>query len=616
MVAALHVTKTAEFIQHRSSKSSRKQRRKNLKLTSENKNIRFNFVEVEHGLACYVSGTGALVYSPEIEDTAQFLAIENHSPYWCRPFWGSSLSQLPAKVQALLIKKDDGYTYYLPICDSVFKTLIRGTSNGFEFCTYSNCNSVNECENQLAFIIVYGNEPLTLMKKGAKIATELLGNGLKLREEKSIPDIFNYIGWCSWDSMQIRVNHQGLIEKTREFKEKSVPIRFAIIDDMWADVPDLNTIPEDVDFGRMVQLMHASKMRSFDADPKRFPNGLKAAIDDIKAEGIDKVGIWFPTTGYWAGLMPDGIEAQIQKNNTITLENGQIIVAPNEEKAQRYFDNLCARTKEWGADFVKIDNQGMHQRYENIAPIGESARAIQNGIDQAADKYFNGALINCMGMPSECMFNRSSALSRCSDDFIPESKEWFAKNILQCSYNGLLQGQFYVNDWDMWWTDDAQAVKNSLCRAISGGPIYISDKIGRTNPDILKPLCLENGRIIRPDESATPTEDCLMQNPTKTQKIFKIRNRFGNKGVCAVFNINEKNDPVVGTLSPEEIGIPSGDYIWFEYFTKESGVLKEGEKINVSLKNNDVFRLYSFMPKTNENNEYTANTTLFMGVGL
>jgi len=213
------------------------------------------------------------------------------------------------------------------------------------------------------------------------------------------------------------------------------------------------------------------------------------------------------------------------------------------------------------------------------------------------------------------MFNRTSAVSRCSDDFIPESREWFAKNILQCSFNGLLQGQFYVNDWDMWWTDDEQAVKNSLCRAISGGPIYVSDKIGRTNPEILKPLCLEDGRIIRPDESATPTADCLMQNPTTTDKIFKIRNRIGENGVCAVFNINAENKPVSGTLTPTELGISDGDYVYYEYFTGQTGVLKMGEKLNITLTNNDDFRLYSFALKKGDSDEYTGRKDLFMGVG-
>jgi hypothetical protein len=214
------------------------------------------------------------------------------------------------------------------------------------------------------------------------------------------------------------------------------------------------------------------------------------------------------------------------------------------------------------------------------------------------------------------MFNRVSAVCRCSDDFMPESREWFAKNILQCAYNGLLQGQFYVNDWDMWWTDDEQAVKNSLCRAISGGPIYVSDKIGRTDPAILKPLCTEDGRIIRPDESATPTADCLTENPTLTDRIFKIRNRFGQRGVCAVFNIHAGNQSVSGTLSPCETGIGDGDYTYYEHFTKETGVLRAGECLQITLQNNDDFRLYSFVPTSECGDTYPGRTDLFMGVGI
>ena len=585
-----------------------------MKLNCNNGSFDFERVQIDGGYAYYVSGKGELVYSIDVEDTSEYMAIENHSPFWCRPFWGKSLSDLPEIVQALLIKNGDGYIYYLPVCDSVFKTVIRGKEDGFEFYTYSNCKTVTECKRQLVFVCLEGKEPLSLMKEGARAVCNLLDNGLKLREEKTVPEVFNYLGWCSWDSMQIRVNHEGLLEKAREFKSKNVPVHFAIIDDMWADVPHLNEIPAEADFRTMVINMHGSKMRSFAGDPKRFPDGMKAAVEDLKKEGIPAVGIWFPTTGYWAGLEPGESEAERQKANTVTLENGQIIVAPQKENAERYFDDFCSRVKEWGGDFVKIDNQGFHQRYENVAPIGESARAIQNGIDKAADKYFDGALINCMGMPSECMFNRTSAVSRCSDDFIPESREWFAKNILQCSYNGLLQGQFYVNDWDMWWTDDDQAVKNSLCRAISGGPIYVSDKIGRTNPEILKPLCLEDGRIIRPDESATPTADCLMQNPTTTDKIFKIRNRIGENGVCAVFNINAENNAVSGTLTPSELGIAEGDYIFYEHFTKQTGVVKAGECLNISLAHNDDFRLYSFVPKTDNCEEYTGRKDLFMGV--
>ena len=168
----------------------------------------------------------------------------------------------------------------------------------------------------------------------------------------------------------------------------------------------------------------------------------------------------------------------------------------------------------------------------------------------------------------------------------------------------------------MWWTDDEQAVKNSLCRAISGGPIYVSDKIGRTNPEVLKPLCLPDGRIIRADESATPTADCLTSDPTKSERIFKIRNRLGSCGVCAVFNINAENKTVSGTLLARETGIADGDCVYYEYFTKETGVLKAGQSLDITLDTNDDFRLYSFAPVSEYGEKYPGRTDIFMGVGI
>ena len=526
---------------------------------------------------------------------APYLAIENHSPFWCRPVWGNTLASLPERVQELLIREEDGYRAILPLCGDNFKTVICGTESGMAFRMYANA-PVTECKNQPAFLTMCGEHPLSLLKEIAKAAGDYLH--IPMRKDRPVADVFNTFGWCSWDAMQIRVSHRGMLEKAEEFREKNVPVQFAIFDDMWADVPALNEIPSDASFGEMVSRMHKSKLRRFEGDPVRFPSGMKAAIDDLRRAGIPNIGVWFPTTGYWAGLEPGSEIEQKESDNLMTTEAGQRIVAPEPDKAKSYFLDLCHTAKEWGADFVKIDNQGFHERYRKIAPIGQSAKAIQSAIDGATETCFDGALINCMGMPSECMFNRRSAISRCSDDFMPESREWFAKNILQCAYNGLLQGQFYVNDWDMWWTDDEQAVKNSVCRAISGGPIYVSDKIGRTRPKILKPLLLKNGRILRADESATPTEDCLLESPTLSDKIFKIRNRVGENGLIAAFNINKSDQPVSGAVSPENACLPTGIYGYYEYFTQTAGILHPGEEIPVSLENRDTFRLYTFAPLT------------------
>ena len=568
----------------------------------------WELLEAEGVTACRVSGTckegfdGAhsMRLHPEgFEEKNNFLAIVNHSPFWCSPAFGDDLSTLPhdeKPTQLLLLQGAETWHCFLPVCDDTYKTVIYGSEEGFDFCIYNNCAGLTECREQLAFVYGEGNDPYEVIRRCAKAVATLLDNGLRMREERNYPEIFEYLGWCSWDALQIRVSHEGLLEKVREFREKQVPIGFAIIDDMWADCPHLEEIPADATFREMVHEMHQSSMRSFQGSPKRFPKGIGAAVADMKEMGIPHVGIWFPTTGYWNALDPDGEAKELMAYLTHDRK-GRLVPDPTPEKVFGLYDLFCSRIRSWGCDFVKIDNQSFHGYFRGIKPIGQTARAFQTAIDSTTGSNFNGALINCMGMTSECMFNRrSSAVSRCSDDFMPESREWFAKNILQCAYNGLLQGQYYVNDWDMWWTDDEQAKKNSLCRAISGGPIYVSDKIGRTNPEILLPLILSDGRILRPDDSATPTLDCLIGNPTETGRIFKIRNRVGANGLVAVFNIDAQNRAVSGTLAPTETGVAGGDYAYYEYFTGEAGILHKGEKLEITLENNDTFRLYTFMP--------------------
>ena len=590
--------------------------------------IKLEYKETDGVVACFVSancdggfkGNESFVLIPEVQPMGEYLAIENHSPFWCRPAFGKDVKNLPERTMELLVKTENGYFCCLPVCADTFKTLIRQGEEGFELWSYTNIDGVKECDSQLAYVCGEGSDPHELLLCVARAAAKLLDNGLKMRGERVMPEIFKYFGWCSWDAMQIRVSHEGLLTKAREFKEKNVPVNFAIIDDMWADVPPLERVPDDMPFGDMVGVMHYSELKKFDGAPKRFPKGMNSAVADLK-EYIPHVGIWFPTTGYWRGFNRKGEEFEAHEEDLIYVpaENGngfrfnvgkvlrdcdatvgKWVIKPDEKSTDAVFGDFMSRAKDWGCDFVKVDNQGCHTHYKDIAPIGQSARAFQNAIDKNAFKYFDGALINCMGMPSECMFNRkNSAVSRCSDDFKPESRAWFSKNILQCAYNGVLQGQYYINDWDMWWTDDEQAVKNSVCRSISGGPVYVSDKIGRTRPEVLKPICFEDGRISVCDYSAKPTADCLVFDPTKGDRIMKIFNRIGEAGVIATYNITAENVAAKGSVSASDVQLCDCDVAYFEYFSRECGVIRKGEKLDVMLENNDQFKLYTLVPIKN-----------------
>ena len=145
---------------------------------------------------------------------------------------------------------------------------------------------------------------------------------------------------------------------------------------------------------------------------------------------------------------------------------------------------------------MKVDGQSSFWSFaENSLPIGPAAKGMHQAPEGGAS-YMDGAIINCMGMAMENILSRpTSAISRNSDDFMPNKENGFVEHLLQNAYNSVYHDELYYCDWDMFWTKHEDAVKHSLLRAISGGSIYVSDQIGDTNPDVLKPLAYHNGEI-------------------------------------------------------------------------------------------------------------------------
>lgn len=533
----------------------------------------------------------------EIPDAAKWMADYRYSPFWCRPAFGTDFSDVPDETQALVYTKTDGkFGVVFPIVSDKYKCVLKGAEGGrITARLFSQCSDLKACDAP-AFMFAEGDNPYRLLENCVKAALNLLGTGVRHRSERRYPEMFEYLGWCSWDAMEIRVNHDDLVRKCTEFRDKQIPVKWCIIDDMWAHITDFYDM-EYATREEMFHLMHHSKLYSYKADPLRFPKGLKGCVDDINSYGI-KVGMWHPTTGYWAGIDPDGEAYAELKDYLIESADGRYIHDCDKLKAYGYYSTIHDYFRNCGVDFVKIDNQSVYNLYREVKPIGEAARGIHDAMEASVGQHFDGTLINCMGMASEDMWNRTvSAVSRCSNDFQPEDKAWFVNHITQCAYNSLIQGQFHYCDWDMWWSDDGQAVKNSVLRAISGGPIYVSDKLDRSRREILAPLALDDGRILRCDKPAMPCADCITEDPTANGKIFKLMNTASGSGVVAVFNLDAQNRPVVGTVSPSEIeGLEGEEFAVYEHFSGELKILSREQSFEICLENVDEFKLYIISP--------------------
>ena len=579
--------------------------------TEPNAEIRLTVSEHNGMQAVYVdakleSGTfaaeRAITLTYAVSGVAESMADYRYSPFWCRPAFASTVGQIPAQTQALLSKLQDGSWFFvLPLCDSVYKCTLAGNENGLAAVLESYTDTLSDCSHQLALVCACGEDPYRLVEQVAAYAAELLNNGTKLRTAKKYPAVFEKLGWCTWDAMHVHVNDAGIQQKIAEFREKGVPVQWVILDDMWATVPELVGIRED--HKSFWNVFHNGRLSSFEAAPERFPEGLAGCIEKIHNAGL-QVGVWYPMTGYWRGFDPNGDAAKAYGDG-LTQINGKLLVKPEKESADKTYSAIAKWFRDCGADFLKIDNQSSYvTNYFNCGvPVGELANTLQSAIESSAIEHFGKdgdiSLINCMGMANENMFHRrDSAISRCSDDFKPENREWFAKHILQCSFNSLIQGQYYYNDWDMWWSGDAQGLKNSVCRAISGGPIYISDRNGETRPEILKPLIFDDGTVIRTEVPALPTVDCLTVDPTVSKQPMKIFSRKNASILVAAFNVDSQNGAVNGSIRPADFGL-TGEIAVYEYFTKQGSVIAATDSVSVSLADPDVFRLYTLTPMQN-----------------
>ncbi len=582
------------------------------KLITENKceiEAKVTEKKLDNGVvAVYISGkadTG--LYSEhgaditlDIDNGVGMTALYRSSEFWCSPEFCDDAGKIPDETQMLVVKNNDGsFMYILPVVSEKYRCVLYGDGNGKAHARlFTWCDGVKECEC-LAFTYTVTDNPSDAAEKCFMSALKEMGKELLPRQQRKYPDVFEYLGWCSWDSMQIRVSEEGLIEKCQEFKEKNIPVRWAIIDDMWASIPKFNTEtyssrPE------MFALMHSSPIADFEAEPKRFPNGLKHAITEMK-KYMTWVGMWHPTTGYWFGIDTESeLHKRFEKNIFVTAD-GRHIIKPTYEDYKEFLFAFHTFLKDCGSDFTKIDNQSIIRRfYKQQGTVGEMATAMHKAIDECAEHFYDGKLINCMGCASDNIWNRpTSPVSRCSDDFKPEDKEWFTKHILMCSYTCLLQGPVIYSDWDMWWSGDEQALKNSVIRAISGGPVYVSDEIGRSVREILMPLCLNDGKLLRCERPAVPTLDCFASDPRTNGKLFKIQNLCGTSGAVAAFNLDPDEVEVNGVISPDDVlGLEGEEFAVYEHMTGETFTMKKGETRQLKLKNRDEFKLYTFTPIT------------------
>jgi raffinose synthase len=485
---------------------------------------------------------------------SSLLANYQHKTWWTRPHFDTDVSQLPAKTLSLLVKTRERYYHVLPVTGTQYRTDLSGYEDGIAVNISTHQSGRNEC---ITFACVIGadEDPYKLVKRQVDTALEELQFPILSREQKHYPEILEYLGWCSWDAFYQDVSEQGLLAKRQELEEKQLPVRWFIIDDGWLDTAD-------------------SKLKGFGADRSKFPQGLTHTIRKLKENhGLRWVGVWHTIVGYWEGVHPDSALAYKHKEHLLMNARGSLIPYPDASKAFGFWHDWHSQLSREGVDFVKADGQSeIYNFLQYHMPIGEAASAAHQALEASVALHFNHTIINCMGMSSENIWHRpKSAISRNSDDFFPKEARGFQEHALQNAYNSYYHGTLYYGDWDMFWTENHDDVQNAVLRSISGGPVYFSDAVGKTNPQHVWPLIYQDGKIIRCDQPANPTTDCLTTNPTEVHIPLKLWNTNGSVGVVSAFHIHPGALPVKGAICLADVPALNQTHVYalYEHFSEQ-----------------------------------------------
>ena len=455
----------------------------------------------------------------------RYMALSLHCHFVTSPTFGTQISNVPARCQFLLWEETDGrFGVILPLLHEDFRSEMRGIEGGLSF--KSSCAEAGRPRKDVALgMVCLRDDPYTAIRDAAGQAVEWMGRG-RLRTEKRVPNWLDLLGWCTWDAFYCEVDEKKLLEGLDHFREEGIVPGFLIVDEGWQDYDAKNFL-----------LSYGAKKGAFTGD--RLETLVSRAKDEY---GVRMVGCWRTLFGELRGvdIQSAGLEPL---NRHAVLEpdtNGDTFGVVSIPDVPRFHEEYASVLAAQGIDFVKVDFQSaLHLMTYSEIGRSEAARIWQHAVQDSVEKHFNGEMLNCMAMGSDEVYHtRTSNVCRSSDDFFPSKDESHPTHIRQNLFNSLWLSQLEWPDWDMFQSGHPWAKYHAMARAISGGPVYVSDKPGTSDAVLLKRLVAADGKTLRCPQPALPCRDMLFVDPLLEHRFMKAFNQCGRIGLLGLFHPN------------------------------------------------------------------------------
>jgi len=307
--------------------------------------------------------------------------------------------------------------------------------------------------------------------------------------------------------------------------------------------------------------------------------GLKEVVAHLRNDlEVDFVICWHGLSAYWSGISTDSEPMQKFAPHNVTPHPTQSIldVEPSMKwnpttlagmgaiyDPYHLFSQMHKYLSDCDISGVKVDCQaGVTLVGTVTGGSASSAARYHDALESSVSRHFDSnTVINCMCHTLENIYNWSnSAVARASDDFYPSDEASHYAHIAACAYNGLFLSPLVIPDYDMFQSNHASSYVHAVARAVSGGPVYVSDAPGKHDFSVLRKLVLPNGMILRAKMPCKPTIDCLFADITSDGKTaLKLWTLNSFSAIIGVFHLQgsswdrEKRKFFIHDTSPRSI---------------------------------------------------------------
>lgn len=462
-------------------------------------------------------------------------------PFFMKAFGCNEVSEVFYETQWLAIKLRDGkLALFIPLAADKYRASLHGGKEGLYLTAECGRNAATD-EAFTALYYIDGNDISVMMSTAFKSIKEKFG--IRLAEDKPKPPFMQYFGWCSWNAFYERVTEEDMRNALEEFKKSGFVPRFILLDDGWQSV-------RDVDDRR------GHTVLSDFLPNQKFKYDLTSLSADMKEKyGVKCFMVWHAAGGYWGGADPESNVMQKYgiKWDRAEVTSGEKLVNPRRSESEyfdfglvddfdAFYDDYHKLLKSQGVDGVKVDVQSIIASHGDTGRIAIT-RKMRKALEASVNKNFNGNLINCMANTNEILFSMTgSNMQRTSGDFRPNDPKETFRHVLDNAVNSFFVGNFAVCDWDMFWTYEENAEYHAMARAVSGGPVYVSDECGKSNKDIIERLTTSDGKLLLCNNVAEISSDSLFADFEADREPLTVTNRNKYGIVTGVFSPYENEE--------------------------------------------------------------------------